>query len=105
MGDHLVGPIWLHSYEEDDDCRVVYHGNTHKFPRSRRPRESLTLESGGRWLDGRPGPADNLIPSIGSWRIAGNLLTLQRPGSAVVYEIETVTRDTLILRRQAIRDD
>lgn len=100
MGDQRVESVWYHAYEEDDDARLVYHGPTHEFPRSRRPRESLTLESGGRLLVGHAGPTDNLIQSSGRWTVTGNLLTLQRPTGAASYEIETATEDTLVLRRR-----
>lgn len=105
MGDHLVGPVWFHAHEEDDDSRVMYHSKTHEFPRSRQPRESLTLEAGGRLLDGRAGPSDKLIQSPGRWNISGNLLTLQRASGTAYYEIERATKDTLILRRQMGSDN
>lgn len=101
MGEHPVESVWYHAHEEDDDARLVYHGPSHDFPRSRRPRESLTLESGGRLLDGHAGPTDSLIQSFGRWTVLGNVLTLQRSTGTASYEIETATEDTLVLRRQS----
>lgn len=105
MGDDLVGTVWFHAYEEDDEARIVYRSSAHDFPRSRRPRESLSLEPDGRLLAGRGGPADKLIQSPGRWSIKGEHLTLQRSSGAEVYEIETATQDKLVLRRQMETDE
>jgi hypothetical protein len=99
----LVG-LWFHSHEEDEGGRKVYRDRSYDFPRSRAPRPSLKIEEDGTATFGRPGPADETIPSRGTWEL-NNVLTLSAPGTHEVWEIESLEEGRLILRPRTDREE
>lgn len=100
--DRLAG-VWFHSHEEDEDDRLVYRGPAYEFPRARAPRDSITIEADGSVAFGQAGPADSSTLTRGSWSDADEGLTLSTPGEEVVFEVQSVDADVLVLRRRAKR--
>ncbi len=91
--------VWFHSHEEDEGDRVVYRSQSYDFPRSRAPRELLTVEPDGTVAFGKPGPADASTYRQGAWELAGDVLTLSGAGGPQKYQIDSVDDEKLVLRR------
>src|SRR5262245_54196234 len=94
----LLAGRWMHSHEEDEGGVKVFRPASFNFPRSR-GRESLVLEAGGRLVHGKPGPTDRTERVSGSWELAGDTLTINRPGaSPLVYKIVSADKDKLVVK-------
>lgn len=92
----LVG-VWFHSHEEDHGDLTVYRDSSYEFPRSRAPRESLTLVEDGAATFGRPGPADATVAAQGRWEVAGDVLKLYG-AQQKAWKIEALEHGRLVLR-------
>ncbi len=100
VDEKKLAGVWFHSHEEDQADRVVYRPTSYELPRSRAPRESLTIDPSGSCTFGGPGPADASTSETGTWQATGDELTLLRAGRKEVYEIVSLDDDALVLRRR-----
>src|SRR3712207_1772013 len=61
---------WYRSFEEDTEDLAVYRPADYPFPPSRAPRPSIEFGPGGAFVEYGSGPADQAVPSEGSWTAA-----------------------------------
>lgn len=100
--DSIEG-AWTHSHEEDEGDRLVFRYSEFAFPPSR-GRTEITLKSGGVVEVGYPGPDDRRKRSPGRWTLEGNLLEIEAPGWSGTFEIESLSRQALVVRRKQKED-
>lgn len=76
---------WAHSFEEDEGEIQVYRPrDTFPFPPSRRGRETLVFDPGGRASAGMPGPDDRM----------------KAPQPAAPFDIVDAGTDRLTIRKR-----
>jgi hypothetical protein len=71
---------WVHSHEEDQGDEAVYRPASWAFPPSR-GRGGFELRQDGTLRRWGPGPVDRPQESTGRWRLDGDQLVLEGPGS------------------------
>ena len=92
---------WTHSHEEDTETTMVFRPEGYQFPPSR-GRKAFELKSGGDANFQDVGPVDRPLTRSGSWKLEGDKLELDdpsRPGSNIRYEIESVSKDKLVVKK------
>ena len=99
----LLAKKWLHAYEEDEGGNQVFRPEGHELPMSR-GRESLDLRKGAAATKSIPGPDDRAKEVAQGWSLGKDrMLQLGTPGStasAITYEIVSVAKDRLVLKRK-----
>lgn len=92
----LVGS-WTHAHEEDHDGVHVFRPSDRDFPPSR-GRTSFTLRDDRTASAGTPGADDRGRTDDGTWKLAGDVLTVRCPGWAAAYEVVAAGPQRLDLR-------
>jgi hypothetical protein len=99
--DRLFGRRWVHVFEEDTSAGAVYRAEDESIPLSRRPREYLELERGGKARLFMPGPDDRPMERPGTWHEEGGALVIRPQGGGT--ELRIVDRSEARLVVQAAR--
>lgn len=76
----LFATGWVHVFEEDTAEGAVYRPENADIPLSRRPRERLALEAGGRARLYTQGPDDRYVEQPATWREEGKTLVIEGRG-------------------------
>lgn len=99
---NLLVKHWVHSHEEDEGSRMVFHPPEFPFPRARALRQAIRLHGDGELqMEGRLGGADDRgSRDPGRWSLKGRQLTVKSPGFSGVFDIEAVDEHRLVLRRR-----
>src|SRR6476469_7428422 len=89
---------WVHA-EDDGDRKVFRPSDSPELTPSRAPRAAYDLAHGGALTTYAPGADDRRVPSLGTWRVAGEHLVLEpADGPVQRYVVDEVTPDRLVLR-------
>ena len=103
MDTALLAQKWIHAHEEDRDGNRVFRPASYAFAPSR-GRDSLDLRKGQEAVRGTPGPDDRGQSIAETWAMSGDhVLELGAAGGAgakTSYEIVSVDRNRLVLRRK-----
>jgi hypothetical protein len=94
---HLA-QAWLHSHEEDTATTTVYRPAKYPF-RPSRGRQGFHLQLDGTMSSRRPGPADQTMTTVGTWKLTGDQLELSAPGETQVLCVESIESDRLVVRK------
>lgn len=99
IDDSHVAQAWVHSHEEDTASTTVFRLAEFPFPRSR-GRKGFHLQPDGTLTARKPGPTDQTVNAIGTWKLVGEQLELSRQGEATqILCIESVEPDRLIVKK------
>ncbi len=94
----LLHGTWLHLHEEDGEGLVFLRRGADLPPS--RGRVVLTFRADGALVVGAPGADDRPRDAAGSWRLEGDLLTIEAPVLAGTYRVVVASRDRLVIRKQ-----
>lgn len=94
----LIHGTWLHRHEEGGDGLVFVRSGTDLPPS--RGRTVLTFRPDGALVVGAPGPDDRPSDAAGSWRLDGDVLTIEAPVLAGTYRVVAAGRDRLVIHEQ-----
>lgn len=87
---------WTHSFEEDTENEMVYRPEGFVLGRAR-GRMQFDLNENGEVVDTPIGRDDVPEPIIGTWKLEGDQLVINRSdGSTQVYQIKVVTPEKLV---------
>ena len=89
---------WSHSHEEDHEGVQVFRPADRELPPSR-GRSSFTLGPDSTAVAETPGPLDSgLTTDGGTWKLEGDVLSVDCPGWSATYEVLAADPDHLELR-------
>jgi hypothetical protein len=99
IDESRLAQAWVHSHEEDTASTTVYRPAGFPFPPSR-GRKGFQLHPGGNMTARNPGPTDQTVTAVGTWKLAGRQLELSpQDGGAQTLCIELVEPDRLVVRK------
>ena len=85
-------------FEEDTAEGAVYRPEDGDIPLSRRPRERITFEPGGKAALFTQGPDDRYVPQPATWEERGGRMTIRTPGGPVMTVVER-SPDRLVIQQ------
>ena len=102
LKDALFATTWVHAFEEDTPDAAVYRLDTGDLPRSRRPRQRLTLRPDGSARLVVSAPDDRLQEIEARWtEEAGEITVTTDPaaGPIQVLRLQVSAKDRVLAQR------
>jgi len=98
--DECIYQFWIHSYEEDDETKIVYRSSSFDFPLSR-GRDSFEIKKNGEIVSHTIGVVDDFREKIGKFEIKGNdkLYTYFNKTKPNIMTILSCEEDRLIIKK------
>jgi len=97
----IVGPEWVHSYEEDTPSEMVFRPSSYAFPLSR-GRHGFQLKSDGIAITSGPGPGDASQKTPASWSVGSNgelHIDISSTQESRKYQIVSAEPDRLVVKK------
>jgi hypothetical protein len=79
---------WVHVFEEDTAEGAVFRPETDDIPLSRRPRERLELQAGGKAKVLIQGPDDRYVEQPATWQDEGDATVIRTRGGTTLRIVE-----------------
>jgi hypothetical protein len=91
---------WVHVFEQDTPAGAVYKPEDSDIPLSRRPRERIELDPGGRATLLMPGPDDRFVRQPARWTEEGGEIVVRDSSDTVRLRIVERSPDRMVVRRE-----
>jgi hypothetical protein len=91
---------WVHVFEQDTPAGAVYKPEDSDIPLSRRPRERIELDPGGRATLLMPGPDVRFVRQPARWTEEGGEIVVRDSSDTVRLRIVERSPDRMVVRRE-----
>lgn len=94
----VLAKTWVHVFEEDTPAGAVYRPEDSDIPLSRRPRERLVLQKGGKARIFAAGPDDRYVEQAARWTRQRDALIVRARDGGLELEVVERSPGELIVR-------